>query len=315
MPFGLVNGRSTFIAFIHNMNRTWQDLACSLNLIIDDNLNTTIIVDNIMSWAKNLIMALVYMECQLRICHSQNPSLSLMKLHIFVKRFEFIGVDVCINGNQPAQSKHQLIKTWPAPELVRDVAKFARFIQFYAWFIPHFEVRIAPLRVILQNEYSDQLEPYWSITAKAAFDKMRQAILSDPCLRHFDHCKLLVLCTDFYINGFGYVACQPANNELSLSTMTMRMKGGHFDFMTKNPKQRSALLPLAVVTPAEMRLTYIHTWAKASWAIGQSKNAATCALGNVLLGLQTATQSNSSYHTIVAIPLSFGCKCASCAGI
>ncbi len=65
----------------------------------------------------------------------------------------------------------------------------------------------------------------------------------------------------------------------------------------------------------EMRLAYIHTWVKASWAIGQSTNAATCSLGNVLLGLQSATQSNSSYHTMVAIPLSFGCKCASCAGI
>jgi hypothetical protein len=60
MPFGSVNGPSTFIAFIHDMNGTWQDLACSLNLIIDDDLNTTIIVNDIVSWAKNLIMALVF---------------------------------------------------------------------------------------------------------------------------------------------------------------------------------------------------------------------------------------------------------------
>ncbi len=96
------------------MNGTWQDLARSLNLIINNDLNMTIIVANIVSWAKNLIMALVYMEYQLRVCQSQNLSLSLKKLHIFVKRFEFVGVNVCIDGNRPAQSKHQLIKTWPA---------------------------------------------------------------------------------------------------------------------------------------------------------------------------------------------------------
>ncbi len=62
-------------------------------------LKRTIIVDNIVSWSKNLLIALVYMECQLRVFQSQNLSLSLKKLHIFVKRFELVGVDVCINGN------------------------------------------------------------------------------------------------------------------------------------------------------------------------------------------------------------------------
>ncbi len=193
MSFGPVNSPSTFIAFIHDLNGTWQDLACSLGLVINDDLNTTIIVDDIMSWSKTLIMALLYMECQLRVCQSQNLSLSLKKSHIFVKRFAFVGVDVCIDGNQPVMSKHQLINTWPAPELVRDVAKFVGFIQFYARLIPHFEVCIAPLCIILLKEYTDRVVPYWSNVAKAAFDEMRLAILSDPCLRHFDHRKLLVL--------------------------------------------------------------------------------------------------------------------------
>ena len=99
MPFGPVNGPFTFIAFIHDLNGTWQDLARSLGLVINNDLNTTIIVDNIVSWSKTLIMALLYMECQLRVCQSQNLFLSLKKSHIFVKRFEFVGVDVCIEGN------------------------------------------------------------------------------------------------------------------------------------------------------------------------------------------------------------------------
>jgi len=172
------------------------------------------------------------MECQLRVCQSQNISLSLKKSHIFFKRFEFVGVDVCIGGNRPAMSKHHLIKTWPAPELVRDIAKFVGFIQFFARFIPHFEVRIAPLWVILLNEYTDRVDQYWSDAAKAAFDEMHQAILSDPCLRRFDHRKLLVLCTDFSADGFGYVACQPADDDISIAAMTTRMQGGHFHFMT-----------------------------------------------------------------------------------
>ena len=71
MPFGLVNGPSTFIAFIHYVNSTWKDLARSCGLTIDEDTNTNIIFDNILSWSKTLFSALLYMECQLRVAQSQ----------------------------------------------------------------------------------------------------------------------------------------------------------------------------------------------------------------------------------------------------
>ncbi len=65
MPFGPVNGPTTFIAFIHDLDSTWKDLACSLGVTINDDTNTNIIVDDILSYAKSLVIALLYMECQL----------------------------------------------------------------------------------------------------------------------------------------------------------------------------------------------------------------------------------------------------------
>ena len=61
--FGPINGPYTFIAFIHNLDSTWKDLARSLELMIDKDTNTNIIVNNILSWAKTLISALLCMEC------------------------------------------------------------------------------------------------------------------------------------------------------------------------------------------------------------------------------------------------------------
>jgi hypothetical protein len=101
--------------------------------------------------------ALVYMECQLCICQSQNLSLSLKKLHIFPKQFKFVGIDVCPEGNHPAMSKHQLLQHWPLPYIVRNIAKFVGFVQFYSCFIPNFEVRITPLHEILQEDYTTPL--------------------------------------------------------------------------------------------------------------------------------------------------------------
>ena len=160
--------------------------------------------------------------------------MSLKKSKLFPQRFEFVGVDVCADGNRPAQSKHQLLHHWATLVIVRDVAKFVGFLQFYSRFIPHFEVRISAFRELMKEDYSSPLGSAWTPTHLAIFDEMRKSILDDPCIKRFDHRKLLVLRTDFSADGFGYVALQPGNNDASLSAMHTRMRGGDFLFMTKD---------------------------------------------------------------------------------
>ncbi len=79
-----------------------------------------------------------------------------------------------------------------------------------------------------------QLGNLWTQEVQHSFTDMRHAILKDLCLRGYDHCKLLVLCTDFSAKGFGYVALQPANNNAYLAAMHRNMHGGFFDFMTRD---------------------------------------------------------------------------------
>ena len=153
MPFGPTNGPATFIQMIHDLDFAWKELAKQCGLTIDDDTNTNIIVDDIFNWAKTFCQALLYMECQLRICKAYQLTLSLKKSHFFPKRFEFVGINASANGNQPAMSKHDLLRHWPIPEFVRDVASFVGFLQFYSNFIPHFEVRALPLCEIMTREY------------------------------------------------------------------------------------------------------------------------------------------------------------------
>jgi hypothetical protein len=49
MPFVPVNKPATFIAFIHDVNSSWKELACSYGVVIDKDMNTNIIVDDILS--------------------------------------------------------------------------------------------------------------------------------------------------------------------------------------------------------------------------------------------------------------------------
>ncbi len=62
MPFGPTNGLATFINFIHNIKIVWKKLAKELSVPINDDTNTKIIINNIVSWAKVLDFAIAYME-------------------------------------------------------------------------------------------------------------------------------------------------------------------------------------------------------------------------------------------------------------
>ncbi len=107
-------------------------------------------------------------------------------------------------------------------------------MQFYLQFISNFKIRITPLRDTLGEDYPSAVKDLWTPAAKLAFDQMRNAILSNPCLWRYNHCKLLVLHTNFSAKGFGYVACQPVDDDASLDAMHKCMHGGSFDFMTKD---------------------------------------------------------------------------------
>ncbi len=126
-----------------------------------------------------------------------------------------------------------LLKTWPAPEFVRDIEKFIGFAQFYSGFIPNFEMRAAPLRALIKGEYTDPIADHWMPQAEIAWNDLKDAILSDPCIQLFDYRKLVVLRTDFSSFGFGYVLLQPGNNEASVRAAQDYRAGKGFSFMTK----------------------------------------------------------------------------------
>ena len=132
MPFGPVNAPAVFISLIHDMDSTWKSLAEQDGIQINDDTNTKIIVDDIFSWSYQFSIALKYMACQFKVCQAQNLSLNLKKCNFFPKRVEFVGFDVCLDGNRPAQSKFDLLNSWPTPTTVRDVASFVCFAVFYS---------------------------------------------------------------------------------------------------------------------------------------------------------------------------------------
>ena len=142
MPFGPTNGPATFITMVHDFDSVWKDIASKAGIAVSRCVDTKIIVDDILNWAKSFRIALQYIICQLRVCKAYRLTLSLKKSHFFPQRLEFVGIDVSPDGNRPAMSKHELLQHWPTPILVRYVASFVGFLQFNSKFIPNFEIRV-----------------------------------------------------------------------------------------------------------------------------------------------------------------------------
>ncbi len=118
-------------------------------------------------------------------------------------------------------------------ELVWEVASFVGFLQFYCAFIPFFEVCAEPLHNIIKHKITEPVGPLWTPAIKSAFEELCDCMLKDPVLKHYDHCKLTILQTDFSAKGFGYVVCQPGNNNVSMVLVSRYMLGQGFNFLTK----------------------------------------------------------------------------------
>ena len=85
----------------------------------------------------------------------------------------------------------------------------------------------------LKGEYTDLIAQHWTHDAETAWNDLKEAIISDPCIQRFDHRKLVVLRSDFSSLGFGYVLLQPGNDEASVRAAQDYRAGNGFSFMTK----------------------------------------------------------------------------------
>ncbi len=99
MPFGPTNGPPTFMTMIHDLDSVWKLLVKDSGIKVGEAIDTSIIVDDILSWAMTFLQALRYTECQLRICKAYRLTPSMKKSHFFPKQLEFVGIDVSPDGN------------------------------------------------------------------------------------------------------------------------------------------------------------------------------------------------------------------------
>jgi len=153
---------------------------------------------------------------------------------------EFVGHDVCLNGNHPVMSKRALLEHWPAFMTARDTASFIGYLLFYSIYIPYFDQHVTPLQhVINKVEMDTVILDKLGSEAIHAHENMTTALCSDPCIARFDYSMRTYLFTEFSKIGFGYDICQPNRDDApSMAAMRDKMADGECQFLLPKSKLR-----------------------------------------------------------------------------
>lgn len=172
MPFGPTNAPPFYTCMMHQLRDEWEILFIikiramtsigGEDIIVSDTDEITIggiilyrgsrvIIDDILLWASNLQVILVYFECVCEVFQKYRVSFRLDKCDFLKDRVEYVGHDLTPTGNCPAKSKFKMIDDWPLPTNGRALHSFISLINFYNHYPPFMEMRMKPLRALYRK--------------------------------------------------------------------------------------------------------------------------------------------------------------------
>lgn len=188
MPFGLTNAAATFQNL---MNTVFRQFLRKFVLVFFDDI-------------------LVYSKTQQEHVHHLSLVLSLMKDHqLFAKRskctfgcreVEYLGHVISSEGVATDAGKIEAVKNWPRPRTIKHVGSFLGLTSYYRRFVPHYGTLAKPLVNITKEAGFT-----WSTDSQAAFEALKEAMISAPVLALPDFSKDFVVETDASGYGIGAV--------------------------------------------------------------------------------------------------------------
>ena len=157
--------------------------------------------------------------------------MKIAKSKILSERFEYVGRNILQAGNTTAKSKYNLVKDWKQPETGDDLRSFVSFCNFYARFIPMFQIQCNPLRDLYTRRGKGKIPvPAWMQNLWGIFNSLKYSIVSSPLLTRFISSKPLFLKIDGSATGMGYNLIQPDDNTEARTATSKLLNRGECDF-------------------------------------------------------------------------------------
>lgn len=138
------------------------------------------------------------------ICRKGGLSLNPNKCQFFRDEVIYLGHKLTRNGIMPDPQKFAAIEKYPVPQNANETKRFVAFANYYRKFIKNFSTLTHCL-----NKLTKKNEIFvWTDECQAAFDTIRQKLMSPPVLIYPNFAKQFIVTTDASIVGCGAVLAQ-----------------------------------------------------------------------------------------------------------
>ena len=192
LPFGLSNAPSTFQALINSVLGPELRHCCLVYL------------DDIVVFSKSAPEHLEHLQLVLSKLKKAQLYAKLSKCKFGLTSVKFLGHIVSENGLEPDPAKVGIVQDWPVPLNVKQVRQFVGLAQYFRKFIQGFSTLIAPLTALFRKDAVWT----WSDKCQSAFLRVKEALISAPCLKLPDNDLPYTLVCDASGVGVGAVLLQ-----------------------------------------------------------------------------------------------------------
>ena len=126
------------------------------------------------------------------------------KMHVKAPAINFFGCLCNVNGVQLDLEKVDAVHALPAPMNVTELQEFLGMVTYLSPFIHGLSTLTAALGELLRKD----ADFTWNASYEAAFEQVKQAIISDTTLRYFDPSQIMTIQVDASQVGLGAALLQ-----------------------------------------------------------------------------------------------------------
>ncbi|KAL5777367.1 hypothetical protein ACOSP7_010293 [Xanthoceras sorbifolium] len=191
MPFGLTNAPATFQSIMNELFHPYLR-KCVL-----------VFFDDILVYSKTWKEHLAHLRTVLEILLSNQLFAKSTKCRFGVTEVEYLGHIISIDGVQVDPAKTQAVNNWPVPTTAKGMRGFLGLAGYYRKFIRGFGSMAAPLtRMLTKHGFQ------WTTEASAAFNQLKQALVTPPVLRLPNFNQQFIVESDASGVGLGAILIQ-----------------------------------------------------------------------------------------------------------
>ena len=194
LPMGLTNAPAEFMRMM--------ETTFSAQL----NKSVMVFLDDILIYSKTMEEHEKHLRAALKCCADKKLFIKQSKCQFFRQEVEFLGHYVGRSGIRMVEDKVRAVEDWPAPTRQKEVERFIGLAGYYRRFIKDFSKISAPLTELcgtlkkVKGGTAARTPPkkkfVWGEDQRKAFEEVKRAVTSAPCLTLPDPDKPFIVHTD-----------------------------------------------------------------------------------------------------------------------